>query len=51
MTTETTELTHAEQIELAMRVMSEQPARDLEAVRKWLQSQRRIIIIREDHHD
>lgn len=51
MTTETTELTRDEQMKLAMRVMADQPARDLEAGRKWLQSQRRIIIIREDRND
>lgn len=45
------ELTHDEQIELAMRVMAEQPAKDLEAGRKWLNSQRRIIIIREGRDD
>lgn len=48
---EATELTHEEQIELAMRVMAEQPAKDLEVGQKWLRSQRRVIVIREVDHD
>lgn len=45
------ELTYDEQVELAMRVMAEQPAKDFEAGQKYLRSQRRIIIIREVDHD
>ena len=41
------ELTHDEQIELALKVMADGPRRDLEAGRKWINQRQRIIRIKE----
>ena len=34
-------LTHDDEIDLALRIMAEQPERDWEAGQEWLQNQRR----------
>ena len=45
------ELTHDEQIELALKVMADGPRRDLEAGREWANRQHRIIRIKDGNHE
>jgi hypothetical protein len=46
-----TQMTHEEEIALALKIMADGPKRDLEAGHKWLNGQRRIIVIRERNHE
>lgn len=46
------ELTHDEQIALAMKVMAQRREEDLRAGHEWQRRQQRVIIVRDgDHHD
>lgn len=52
MSEQKSELTHDEQIALAMRIMAQRHELDLQAGREWQRRQQRIIIIRDrDHYD
>lgn len=42
--------TYDEQVDLALKIMLEQPQRDLEAGQRWQHCQRRTIRIKEDEN-